>query len=117
MAIAVVKRKSVILLALCIGASGCEVLAPACTDDLSQRVEPTAATITVGEQLKATTQFYGCRGSRRLSDEITWSSANPDVASVDRSTGVITGRAMGSTRITPNGEKYGSTLSIDITVR
>jgi hypothetical protein len=111
------KGKPVVLLALCIGASGCEVLAPSCTDDLSQRVEPATATITVGEQLKPAAQFYGCRGSRRLSDVITWSSADPDIASVDASTGIITGRTTGSTRITPHGEKYGSILSIGITVR
>ena len=74
------KRKSVVLLALCIGASACEVLAPACTADLSDRVEPTAATLAVGEQVKIKTKPH-VEGERRV--EGVLAEADADGAVVD----------------------------------
>jgi uncharacterized protein YjdB len=80
-------------------------------------VNPTSATLDVGDDLRATAEFRGCGGTRRLTDEITWSSQDPAIASVGASTGVITARAPGVTTITPSGAKYGELHRVTITVR
>ena len=104
------------LLLLCGALSGCTPIM-GCTDDLQQRLAPTSTTITVGQEVRATAEFLGCRGSKRFSDEITWSSADPAVASVDTATGRITGRSPGTTSVTPRGAKYGVLQHVTVTVR
>ena len=97
--------------------AGCSVLAPCGTDDLSMRVSPTTPVLTVGQSVAATAEFLGCRGTRTLSDTITWSVADSMVATVHPATGVITGRAPGATTILPRGAKYGTLVFIAVTVR
>src|SRR4051812_26515534 len=98
-------------------AIGCSVVAPNCPDDLSLRVEPTVATIGVGESITATGEFRGCGGRQRLDDDILWSSADSTIARVDAATGRITGRVPGATVVEGRGARYGRLPPIAITVR
>lgn len=96
---------------------GCSILAPNCPDDLSLRVDPTEATVGVGESITATGEFRGCGGRERLDDDIRWSSADSSVAQVDATTGRITGRTAGTTVVQARGARYGSLPPITITIR
>jgi hypothetical protein len=98
-------------------AMGCSIVAPNCPDDLKLRVDPSAATIGVGESITATGEFRGCAGRDRLDDVLLWSSADSSIARVDAMTGRITGRAAGTTVVQARGARYGSLPPIAITVR
>lgn len=110
------KRRFVGILVLC-GILGACTPFTACTDDLRQRIDPTSMTLDVGQEASASAEFLGCGGSKRLADEITWSSADPAVASVDAATGRITGRSSGVTNVTPRGARYGVLHHVSVTVR
>jgi hypothetical protein len=98
-------------------AIGCSIVAPNCPDDLLLRVDPTEATISVGESITATGEFRGCGGRQHLDDDILWSSADSSIARVDAATGRITGRTPGATVVQARGARYGSLPPIAITVR
>lgn len=97
--------------------TGCSILSPCGTDDLSYRVTPASRTIAVGESFTGEAEFLGCRGSSRLSDQISWSSRDTTVARVDASTGRVLGRSAGVTTVEARGERYGLAPGIVVTVR
>lgn len=74
--------------------SGC-----ACTLELSSNLRPREATIKVGESTTPTFEIMSCGGREMVLDTIVWTSANPQIASVDRTTGTITGRSVGQVEI------------------
>ena len=81
------------------------------------RVSPTTADLTVGQRVTATAEFRGCRGERRLSDVISWSATDSTVATVHPTNGEIIGRAAGTTTVVPRGARYGTLMSVAVTVR
>lgn len=93
--------------------SGC-----GCPAILYTRISPSALTLTVGETApppKASVQ--GCFDPWREVEVEEWTSEDPDIASVDSDTGVITGVAPGETTIiasadepAPIGEKVSVTV-------
>jgi hypothetical protein len=111
------RGRSIVVLSLLAGLLGGCTPFTACTDDLRQRLDPTSATLDVGETVQARAEFLGCGGSKRLTDEITWSSADPAIASVEATTGRITGRSPGTTTVTPSGARYGAIGHVPVTVR
>ena len=79
---------------------GCGTLDPdVCTADLTWRVTPTEANLTVGESVTAEAEAFGCGGREPLAEEMRWSSADPTVASVNEITGLISAEATGITKI------------------
>lgn len=110
-------RKTIICAAVIGVASGCSLVAPCGTDDLSFRVSPASHTIAVGESFTGEAEFLGCRGTNRLNDQITWSARDTTVARVDASTGRIVGRSAGVTTVDPRGLRYGLAPGIVVTVR
>lgn len=103
-------------LLLCGVLAGC-TLPTGCPDDLRQRLDPQSATLAVGQEVRPTVVFLGCAGRTPLDDEVTWSSADPAVASVEPATGRITGRSPGTTVVTPRGARNGVVQHVTVTVQ
>ena len=79
--------------------SGC-----GCTLELRVSIEPNSLTLTVGETaLPPKISTYGCNSPRTVVEVTRWESENPDVASVDAKTGVVTGVTSGETTISAFG--------------
>ncbi len=84
------------------GTTGCQITAP-----MTVNLNPSVIT--------GTTRICESGGVTTLSDSLaggTWSSGNPGTASVDPSTGVVTGGATGTTTITYNVLGCTATVSI-----
>ena len=67
-----------------------------CSDDLLARVDPPNRTLKVGEAYTAAASAWGCRGTKRLSDEWRYFAVDTTVARVDSLTGRVTARAVQS---------------------
>jgi uncharacterized protein YjdB len=63
------------------------------------------ATLSVGASVTAEARAYGCGGSKRLEESMRWHSEDPSVATVDETTGEITGMNPGGTTVV--GEDLG----------
>lgn len=95
-----------IVLAISLLSGGCGALGlEPCNADLSWKVTPTEANLTVGESITANAEAFGCSGTEPLEEDMRWSSEDPAVASVNEKTGQITAEAAGSTIIV--GEDVG----------
>ena len=69
------------------------------------------ATITVGQKLRLTATVTDTRGNVVTDREVTWSVPNNSIASINASTGEVTGVAPGSVTVTATSEgKSGSAL-------
>lgn len=78
-----------------------------CTDDLLTRVDPRSRTLRVGESYVAAASAWGCRGTKRLSDEWQYFAGDTTIAQVDSLTGRVTARAVGTTHVGARGARYG----------
>lgn len=84
---------------------GCNLVEPeACTSDLTIRVSPEAVELTVGGSSTVRAEAFGCGGRQPLEEDMRWTSADPDVATVDRVSGHVTAIGPGSTVITGDDE-------------
>lgn len=97
--------------------TGCSLIAPCGTDDLSFRVVPTSQAVTIGESFTPSAEFRGCRGRKHLDDALTWSATDTTVVRVDSVSGRVTGRAAGVTQVLARGDKYGPMPPISVTVQ
>jgi len=73
--------------------SGC-----GCTAELRVYRDPSTVTLAVAETApppRISTSGSGCFGPRQTVEILDWTSENPEIASVDPDTGVITGVAPG----------------------
>lgn len=92
-------RRLICLLSLSLlvpSVSGC-----GCTLELRIDYVPDSVTLVVGETApppRITTS--GCNTPRQTVEILEWTVENPEIASVDPDTGVITGVAPGETRVT-----------------
>jgi hypothetical protein len=93
----------VLLLAACDPAS----VFGGCSDDLLTRVDPRSRTLRVGESYAAAASAWGCRGTKRRSDEWRYFAVDTTVARVDSLTGRVTARAVGTTDVGARGARYG----------
>jgi hypothetical protein len=83
-----------------------------CTAEITYEQNFSDITLEVGERAKATFKVMGCGGSIDLTRSVAWTSNNPNVATVERKTGEITGRSIGKTRVKVVA-KYGSDNFVD----
>jgi len=112
-------RGVAILAVVLVAGWSCNGLAitPACDADLQVGVTPQDTTIRVGQQFPVHLTLLGCRGTRALSDTITYASANPAIAAVDSASGLVTGEAVGATSLTVTARHYRVTMHVGITVQ
>jgi len=98
--------------------SGCRDRGPleVCTDELRVHFTPADTSILIGQVFTASVQLASCGGAGRLSDAFVWQSENAAVATVDAQSGEVVARGPGLTRITANGERYGSVGGLLISV-
>jgi hypothetical protein len=88
-----------------------------CSNQINQKFLPTDTAIAVGEQFTAQVLVTTCDGRQILSSLPTWHSQDPSVASVDSSTGRVTGNTLGETLISATGSFYSIKGSIHVQVR
>jgi uncharacterized protein YjdB len=103
--------------ALLLSLTGCSLVSPCGTDELSFRVTPTSQAVSVGESFTPVAEFRGCGGKRHLDDTITWSAADTNIVQVNAVTGRVTGRALGVTEVQARGVIYGSLPAIAVNVK
>jgi hypothetical protein len=88
-----------------------------CPSDIRVAAAPNDTTVDVGAHITATVQVSTCGGTHVRQDVITWVSTNPDVASVEPLTGVVTAIRAGTTMISAGDARYGQLHSFYVTVR
>lgn len=102
---------SILLLAPGVSSCGCPSI-------LNTRLEPSILTLSVGKTApppRASVQ--GCFDPWREVEVEEWTSDDPNIASVNSDTGVITGIAPGETRITATADEpvpFGGEVSVTI---
>ena len=101
---------------LTVSLTGCEAFSPACPDDLRIVRSPADTTIRVGESFTPVFQFRGCAGRRVLSDELTFTSTDQAVLSVNAQSGHATAVTPGQAQIEVRGARYGGPWPIAVTV-
>ena len=80
----------------------------------SVTITPAAPSTTVGATVQLTATALSNAGAVLSGRAVTWSSANPNIATVGVTTGAVGGVSVGSTQITANIE--GVTASVTVTV-
>lgn len=107
-----------LVLLLCVSLLVPSVSGCGCTLELRKYLEPSTITLAVGETAAPPrASVSGCSEPRRAVEIDTRTSQNPDTASVDADTGVITGVAPGgATIIARSIGQDGFTFSLDVTV-
>ena len=88
-----------------------------CDADLQARVVPAVRTLRVGESFTPSTRFLGCGGTEPLADAITWSAQDSTIVRVDPRSGRTLALRPGQTRVIPTGRRYGSLVSVEVTVQ
>ena len=80
-------------------ASGCKD--EACLDIFQMGpVTPAETTVAVGGSYTARATFYSCGQFKPGNYPVRWQSNNPAIASIDSTSGVVTGRAIGDAYVT-----------------
>ena len=78
-------------------------------------VSPSPATVVVGSVLSLTATLRDAANNVLTGRVVTWSSDAPSVASVNASTGVVTGVSSGSATVTATSEGKNGTASVSVT--
>jgi hypothetical protein len=78
---------------------------------VSITIQPNASTLSIGEVAQLSAVARNEQG-QQVSAVIEWSSANPEIASVGRSNGSVTGVAVGSTTVTASSQGLVATADI-----
>jgi hypothetical protein len=78
---------------------------------------PHDTTIAVGAHFTAQVALYGCGGTVRLNDTISFRSSDAAVVGIDSVTGVAVGSKPGAAEITASAKHYGVTLPITVHVQ
>lgn len=94
--------------------SGC--FSVPCTLELEARLEPRAVTLEVGESVTPTVGLYTCGGREIVTDTFIWSSGNPRIASVERTSGTITAHAVGQVEVEVLAQAADFTQIVNVTV-
>jgi hypothetical protein len=97
--------------------AGCE-LPTDCKGGGPLEVSPADTTVRRGAEFTASMQAFTCGGSRRLEIRAEWSSTDPAVLSVDRTSGRVRALAPGSARVLgfDEGPSKAGSASISVTV-
>ena len=88
-----------------------------CSSQLNQKFLPSDTAIGIGEQFTAQVLVTTCDGRQILSSLPTWHSQDPSVASVDSTTGRVTGHTVGETLISATGTFHTIKGNIHVEVR
>ena len=87
-----------------------------CTLELGIVLTPRDTVVAAGGQFRPELTLRSCGGTRILTDSFTWTSADPSVAAVEKTSGLITATKAGVTSISVSGERYGRLGEVHITV-
>jgi hypothetical protein len=89
-----------------------------CTLELIIGVSPSTISVAVGETSAApVVTLKTCGGQINVNDTFTWTVADATIASVNTTTGAVTGLKVGQTSITVRGATHSFIGSIAVTVR
>lgn len=100
-----------------LGLGACQLPTGDCTTELRIEFAPHQQSIRVGESFTPTFRLSSCGGREKLTTTVTWQSTDPTVASVDATSGRITGVAPGQTSVTGTSEEYHLSQSVQVTVQ
>ena len=90
---------------------------PPCTTELSPIVTPTNINLLPEETAQPSFKVLSCGGKLELGVTPRWVSADPSVATVDASSGLITAQLVGgNTKITVSEEEYGTKATVTVNV-
>ncbi len=105
------RRLIPIVLLLSLGLEGCS-----CTTELGFRIDPTKTSLRINETIVPTFYLSSCGGLQRIDDHNTWTSKDPNIASVDKESGLITAKAVGQTFVYVQTEVYHDTGRIKVKI-
>ena len=90
----------------------------ACPSDLQVRFEPEALTLEVGDSSTVDVKVLTCGGTVEEEVEVTWTSSNPAVATVNSDSGLVTAIAPGQAKMKAetNTSPFGELGEVSITV-
>jgi uncharacterized protein YjdB len=94
--------------------SGC--FAALCTLELGTRLEPRAVTLEVGESVTPTVGLYACGGRKTVPNIFVWTSKNPEIASVERTTGTISALLEGQVDVEVLAQEHDLSQAVEVTV-
>jgi hypothetical protein len=116
--LAVVSLGLVLLLNSCGGTDRVVVDPPRpCPDDLRVTLTPENVSLLPGETVQPSFKVFTCAGTRELQVTPHWESADPVVATVDASSGLITAQQVGgNTEVTVSEDEYGTEAVVDVSV-
>ena len=102
------RGRVVAILAFAIALPACDLFTQVCTDELNWAVSDTEIVVRIGDSETVSVVASTCGGRESLPTEMSWTSSDPSVASVDPLSGEISGVAVGDTRVTGvDGGTYG----------
>ena len=112
-------RRAPLLVLLFLGLpAGClDIAGDECPADLRWTVAPRDTVISIGQQFTIDFDLFGCAGTQQLTDSLTFTSANPAVASVGAASGVVMGMSAGATTIRARANRYAVFTDIPVQVR
>ena len=99
---------------LSVGSCG---LIPCGADDLDVRFVPNDVTLAVGQTQTVRVELGSCHFHNKLDDQITWTSEDTAVATVDSLSGTITARGAGGTNVLAQAATYHNVGGVHVTVR
>ena len=88
-----------------------------CPADLRITLAPTDTTIAPGEQFQPHVTLLGCGGTKKLTDSLTWTSSDLNVAVVGTYTGIVIGAHAGTAEVAVIGQTYHNLGTVRVTVR
>ncbi len=100
---------AITLLMACHGGNPAEPTAAAVRVSIS----PPGLSLVVGDIERLTAQAYDARG-RTTNASVQWSSANPDIASVGKSDGIVTAISAGTTGVTATAGTRSATVTVSV---
>lgn len=71
-------------------------------------------TLAIGAQVQATATARDAQGNVLTGRPVVWTSSNPGIATIDGSTGMISGVATGTTTITAVAEGHSGTIDVSV---
>ena len=92
-----------------------EQVSAGCTDEIIIEISPASATLLPGETMQASYQLFSCQRFEGIPANPTWTSNNPDIATVN-ATGLVTAVAAGKTDVVIDDKEHSIVMRIPIVV-
>lgn len=90
---------------------------PVCPADLTSTLMPENVRLLPGETAQPSFKVFTCAGMVELQVTRRWESADPDIATVDAASGLITAQSLGgNTEVTVSEDEYGTEAVVDVSV-